>query len=78
MIASTANPYKFSASVLQALGAEQLSSDDFQNLAALETLTGIASPAQLRALQEKPERFTQVISRENAAAYALEALGIPT
>ena len=78
VIASTANPYKFSASVLQALGAEQLSSDDFQNLAALETLTGIASPAQLRALQEKPERFTQVISRENAAAYALEALGIPT
>ena len=78
VIASTANPYKFSASVLRALGAEQLSSDDFQNLAALETLTGIASPAQLRALQEKPERFTQVISRENAAAYVLEALGIPT
>lgn len=34
--------------------------------------------SQLRALREKPERFTQVIPREGAAAYVLEALGIPS
>ena len=78
VIASTANPYKFSGSVLEALQADLLSGDDFQNLEALERFTGVLAPAQLRALREKPERFTQVIPREGAAAYVLEALGIPS
>ena len=78
VIASTANPYKFSGSVLEALQADLLAGDDFQNLEALERFTGIQAPAQLRALREKPERFTQVIPREGAAAYVLEALGIPS
>ena len=76
VIASTANPYKFSGSVLEALQADLLAGDDFQNLEALERFTGVLAPAQLRALREKPERFTQVIPREGAAAYVLEALGI--
>ena len=76
VIASTANPYKFSGSVLEALQAGLLAGDDFQNLEALERFTGVLAPAQLRALREKPERFTQVIPREGAAAYVLEALGI--
>lgn len=76
VIASTANPYKFSGSVLEALQAGLLAGDDFQNLEALERFTGVQAPAQLRALREKPERFTQVIPREGAAAYVLEALGI--
>ena len=78
VIASTANPYKFSGSVLEALQADLLAGDDFQNLEALERFTGVQAPAQLRALREKPERFTQVIPREGAAAYVLEALGIPS
>ncbi len=76
VIASTANPYKISGSVLEALQADLLSGDDFQNLEALEHFTGVQAPAQLHALREKPERFTQVIPREGAAAYVLEALGI--
>ena len=67
-----------SGSVLEALQAGLLAGDDFQNLEALERFTGVLAPAQLRALREKPERFTQVIPREGAAAYVLEALGIPS
>ena len=45
--------------------------------AALSAL-GLDEKPELRALREKPERFTQVIPREGAAAYVLEALGIPS
>ncbi len=76
VIASTANPYKFSGSVLEALQGALPCGDDFSNLQALEGLTGQAAPAQLRALRDKPERFSQCISREGAADYVLSALGI--
>lgn len=75
VIASTANPYKFSASVLEALGKAP-AEDDFENLRQLEGTTGIKAPAQLRSLQEKPERFSQVIPKDQAASYVLETLGI--
>ena len=76
VIASTANPYKFSASVLEALQADCITGDDFSNLEALERLTGLRAPVQLRELRDKPERFFQVISQERTGEYVLEALGI--
>ena len=76
VIASTANPYKFSASVLEALQADCITGDDFSNLEALERLTGLKAPVQLRELRDKPERFFQVISQERTGEYVLEALGI--
>ena len=57
VIASTANPYKFSASVLEALGKPAVE-EDFANLQALEELTGLKAPVQLSALRDKAERFT--------------------
>ncbi len=75
VIASTANPYKFSASVLEALGGTA-GEDDFANLRQLETTTGIPAPEQLRSLQEKPERFSRVIPKDQSASYVLETLGI--
>ncbi len=75
VIASTASPYKFSASVLSALGKTP-SGEDFDNLLELETLSHTEAPEQLKALQGKPERFSKVIPKEQAAAYVLEALGI--
>ena len=59
VIASTANPYKFSASVLEALQADCITGDDFSNLEALERLTGLRAPVQLRELRDKPERFSR-------------------
>ena len=75
VIASTANPYKFSASVLEALGTAS-GADDFENLRQLEEATGIQAPEKLRSLREKKERFSRVIPKEQASGYVLETLGI--
>ena len=75
VIASTANPYKFSASVLEALGQTAVE-NDFENLGKLEEITGINAPEQLRRLCEKEERFAQIIPKDQAAEYVLTTLGI--
>ncbi len=48
---STANPYKFSADVLSALGVEIEGLDGFACMDTLEQLTGIAAPTQLSSLR---------------------------
>ena len=58
VIASTASPFKFCSSVLDALDArakEKL--DEFQMLDALEKLTGVPCPPQLKELKNKTVRF---------------------
>ena len=75
VIASTANPYKFSGSVLEALQAGLLTGDDFQTWKPWSASPAFR-PLPAAGPAEKPERFTQVIPREGAAAYVLEALGI--
>ncbi len=51
---STANPYKFSADVLAALGTPTEGLDGFACMDALQELTGIAAPAQLSGLRTAP------------------------
>ncbi len=63
VLASTADPYKFSTSVLQALGAEY-SEDEFEKVDRLHALTGAAVPPSLSALKGKQPRFTQVCDRD--------------
>lgn len=75
VIASTASPYKFAGSVLEALNTEA-TQNEFANIAVLEKLTGIAAPIQLKALQEKAVRFTEAISSEQVSEYVLKTLGI--
>ncbi len=58
VIASTASPYKFGKSVLGALG-EEVPSDDFAILSALEKKSGLPVPSALGSLREKKERFTK-------------------
>ena len=72
VIASTADPYKFSGSVLEAIQADLLTGDDFQNVDALEKLTGVAAPLQLRELKDKPVRFSRTVPKEQAAAFVRE------
>ncbi len=64
IVASTADPYKFSASVLQAFGAQQADEDEFDKVERLHALTGAAIPPSLSALKGQKPRFTQVCSRE--------------
>lgn len=64
VIASTANPYKFSASVLAALGGGGADWDEFRKLQELYGLTGCEIPAPLASLQGKAQRFTETCERE--------------
>ena len=63
VLASTADPYKFSASVLSALGAEQ-EEDEFAKVDRLHELTGAPVPPSLSALKGRQPRFTQVCDRD--------------
>lgn len=64
IVASTASPFKFCSSVLEALG-------DFSQVSGLDALdrlstrTGQPAPAPLAGLRDKTVRFTQVVEKEN-------------
>ena len=70
VVLSTASPYKFPRSVLEALGytAPQ---NDFEAMRELEAATGRTAPASLAALRQKAERFNTVIDPEQIAQVAL-------
>ena len=57
ILAATADPFKFPASVLEALGTE-VPEDDFAQLRALEARIGLKAPEALSSLESKQERFT--------------------
>ena len=66
IVASTASPFKFCGSVLEALGETTIAS----GLDALDQLTertGQPAPAPLAGLRDKKVRFTQVVEKENMA-----------
>ncbi len=63
-VVSTASPYKFCASVLNALG-ETADAPGHELISRLESATGTAAPAPLAKLAGKPERFKDCIAPEN-------------
>lgn len=65
VIASTANPYKFSSSVASALGVDVEALDEFQKVEALHRATGCPVPASLAAIRGKTVRFAEVCERED-------------
>ncbi len=75
VIASTANPYKFSASVLQALGGDT-SADEFGKVEELHRLTDEPVPAPLASLRGKTPRFSQVCDRDGMQDVVYGMLGI--
>lgn len=76
VIASTANPYKFSASVLEALDGGCADMDEFDKVEKLHTETNTEVPAPLAGLKGKTPRFTGVCDRENMQAVVFDMLGI--
>lgn len=54
VIAATASPWKFPATMLRALSGNVVSENDFDNLRALEKLTGTQAPAALASLENAP------------------------
>ncbi len=75
VIVSTANPYKFAGSVLQALGADG-NGDEFERIDRLHRLSGLAVPSSLADLRCKPERFGACCTREGMENALLAMLGI--
>ncbi len=58
VIVSTASPFKFATSVLNALGTDfPEDGDEFEAVDALSSATGCEAPESLRTLRDKPVRF---------------------
>lgn len=74
VVLSTASPFKFPRSVLEALG-HTAPENDFEAMSALEAATGRTAPASLAALRTKTERFHAVIRPEQIAQVALDFPG---
>ena len=66
---STANPYKFSADVLAALGTNTDGMDGFACMDALQQLTGVEAPAPLSGLRTAPILHPDVCNQDEMAAF---------
>lgn len=76
LIASTASPYKFSASVLEAIEGNQTAADEYEMVAHLAEVSGLPVPQSLAELKGKEIRFSDVITKEEMESYVLSKLGI--
>ena len=76
VIASTASPYKFSASVLEAIEGKKSDLDEYDMIDKLHELSGYNIPESLAALRTKPVRFSKVISKDEQKNYVLSELGL--
>ena len=76
VIASTASPYKFSASVLEAVEGGKSDLDEYSMVDKLAELSNITVPAALADLKNKPERFNDSIEKDTMKEYVLKNLGI--
>ncbi len=73
ILASTASPYKFPASVLAALQPEA-PGDEFAKAQQLAALSGCPIPQPLQGLENRPVRFTQCCTKEDIAAFVAQSL----
>jgi len=74
IVVSTASPFKFCASVLEALGETPVA----EGLDALEQLTartGVPAPKPLASLRDKQVRFDRVVEKENMVDAVRSMLG---
>ncbi len=76
VIASTASPYKFSASVLKAVDGTKCSNDEFGMVDALSEATSTAAPAPIKALKGAVPRFNNVCEKDKMADVVLDFLKI--
>ena len=75
LIASTASPFKFSASVLDALGKKPAEAmDEYDMVEILHEASGLDIPASLAALKTKPRRFEGSIDKTEMQQFVLQEL----
>ncbi len=73
VVLSTASPYKFPAAVLKAIGGRP-GGDEFEQMAALSELTGVAVPKNLSGLRSREVLHKDVIEKDEMLNYILEYL----
>lgn len=76
IVASTASPYKFSASVLEAVESKASDLDEYDMVDRLANLSKLPVPAALATLKNKPERFGDSIEKSDMKEYVLKQLGL--
>jgi len=69
VIASTASPYKFSKSVLEAFDTDMEGKDDFELLDMLCEKSKMPIPDALGLLKSKPVRFTEKVEKDAMKAF---------
>ena len=75
VIASTASPYKFSDSVLDAFSTEK-PADEFEKAQLLSELTDTAVPQPIAALEGKAVRFDNLCAANEMPAFVLKTVGV--
>ena len=70
IVLSTASPFKFPSTVLQAIGGKACE-DEFETAAALSDFTGEKIPENIAGLREKPVLHTDVVDIDQLTDYAL-------
>ncbi len=74
---STASPYKFSGSVLEAIAnGETIPEDEFAMVDLLSSKTNTEVPKPLAALKDKQIRFTNVVNADEMPQFVLKTLGV--
>ncbi len=74
VIASTASPYKFAASVLPAVYSGEIPEDGFEMIEKLSEVTGTAIPAPLATLKNRPVLHKSCVEKEEMSAFIREFL----
>lgn len=74
IIASTANPYKFSGAVYEALDGVIDTDDEFEIIDRLEKKSSAKMPAPLAATKNKAVRFTGTVEKTDMSGAVLEFL----
>ncbi len=77
VIVSTASPYKFSQSVLEAIvDKSEIPNDEFDIVSKLNEVSKVDVPLPLSNLKGLEKRFDSVVEKENMSKYVMENLGI--
>lgn len=76
VVASTASPYKFSRSVMEALKGRQEEADEFRLIDEMSALSGIPIPQAVEEIRSAPIRHSRECGRDEMKAEVADILGI--
>ena len=74
LIVSTASPYKFTKDVMTAIDEKYAQEDFFVLMDKMAALSGVAIPAPIRGIQDRPVRHKTVIEKDNIKAFVADYL----